>query len=195
MPRPKPSAQTNLDDSILYRMIDAGMRHNGPGFSRASVDPFRLQRFAATCPSSAEALAARLQAHPALGMPFGLPALAEEDFAILRDWIAKGSSGPTHAEEAEAQRVANPMSVAAWEAFFNGSDPRQALVSRFINGQTATPRSADQRSAGSAEPSGQTRFCRRCPDRGLRRLGGRGLQADGGPRSRLRAPAAECPGA
>ncbi|SDW36822.1 fatty acid cis/trans isomerase [Thiocapsa roseopersicina] len=126
------SAQTNLDDSILFRMIEAGMRNNGPGFSRASVDPFRLQRFAATCPSTAEALAARLQEHPGLGMPFGLPALAEEDFAILRDWIALGSPGPTEAEEARAQEVGNPTAVAAWEAFFNGSDPRQALVSRFI---------------------------------------------------------------
>ncbi|NCC94482.1 MAG: hypothetical protein EOM10_14590, partial [Opitutae bacterium] len=51
------SAQTNLDDSILFQMVDAGMRNNGPGFSRASVDPFRLPRFAATCPSTAEALA------------------------------------------------------------------------------------------------------------------------------------------
>ncbi|MFB1490289.1 MULTISPECIES: fatty acid cis/trans isomerase [unclassified Thiocapsa] len=126
------SAQTNLDDSILYRMIDAGMRHNGPGFSRESVDPFRLQRFAATCPSTAEALAARLQEHPGLGMPFGLPALAEEDFVILRDWIAQGAPGPTEAEEAQAQQAANPTAVAAWEAFFNGADPRQALVSRFI---------------------------------------------------------------
>lgn len=126
------SARSNLDDSILYRMIDAGMRHNGPGFSRASVDPFRLQRFAATCPSTADALAARLQEHPGLGMPFGLPALAEEDFAILRDWIAQGSPGPTEADEAKAQQVANPAAVAAWDAFFNGSDPRQALVSRFI---------------------------------------------------------------
>jgi hypothetical protein len=126
------SAQTNLDDSILYRMIDAGMRHNGLGISRAAVDPFRFQRFAATCPSSADALAARLQAHPGLGMPFGLPALAEEDVAILRDWIAKGSPGPTEEEEAQAQQVANPTAVAAWESFFNGADPRQALVSRFI---------------------------------------------------------------
>lgn len=126
------SAQTNLDDSILFRMIDAGMRNNGPGFSRASVDPFRLQRFAATCPSTPEALAARLREHPGLGMPFGLPALAEEDFAILRDWIAQGSPGPTDAEKATAQEVGNPTAVAAWEAFFNGSDPRQALVSRFI---------------------------------------------------------------
>ncbi|WP_233490277.1 fatty acid cis/trans isomerase [Thiocapsa marina] len=126
------SAQSNLDDSILYRMIDAGMRHNVPGFSRASVDPFRLQRFAGTCPSTADALAARLQEHPGLGMPFGLPALAEEDFAILRDWIARGSPGPTEAEEANARRLANPTAVAAWEAFFNSSDPRQALVSRFI---------------------------------------------------------------
>ncbi|WP_296805342.1 fatty acid cis/trans isomerase [Thiocapsa sp.] len=126
------SVQDNLDDSILYRMIDAGRRHNGPGFSRESVDPFRLQRFAATCPSTAESLAARLQEHPGLGMPFGLPALAEDDFAILRDWIARGSPGPTETEEAQAKKVANPTAVAAWESFFNGSDPRQALVSRFI---------------------------------------------------------------
>lgn len=126
------SAGTNLDGSILYRMIDAGMRHNGPGFSREAVDPFRLQRFAATCPSTADALGARLQEHPGLGMPFGLPALAEQDFQILRDWVAQGSPGPSEQAEAAARTVANPAAIAAWEDFFNGPDPRQALVSRFI---------------------------------------------------------------
>jgi hypothetical protein len=126
------SARTNLDESILYRMIDAGMRHNGPGFSHRAVDPFRLQRFAATCPPTAEALAARLEEHPGLGMPFGLPALDAQDFAILREWIAQGSPGPTNEQEARARSVANPTAVAAWEAYFNGSDPRQGLISRYI---------------------------------------------------------------
>ncbi len=126
------SAPENLDGSLLFQMVDAGMRHNVPGFSRASVDAARQARFAATCPSTAEALRERLAAHPGLGMPFGLPAISQQDFKTLKDWVAAGSPGPSQEQTAQARTVASPDAVVAWEAFFNDPDPRQQLVSRFI---------------------------------------------------------------
>jgi hypothetical protein len=108
------------------------VRENVPGFSRQSVDAVRQARFAATCPSTAEALRDRLSAHPGLGMPFGLPAISRQDFETMKDWVAAGSPGPSQAQLEQARSVANPTIVLDWEDFFNDPDPRQQLVSRFI---------------------------------------------------------------
>ncbi|MGB5834104.1 MAG: fatty acid cis/trans isomerase, partial [Thiohalocapsa sp.] len=126
------SAQRNLDDSLLFALVDAGMQHNVPDFPRAALDGLRPQRHVATCPSTPEALAIELEKHPALGMPFGLPAVSAQDFATLRDWTAAGSLGPSAEQQAQARAVSNPQAVAAWEAFFNRPGKRSGLVSRFI---------------------------------------------------------------
>lgn len=125
-------ASAALDNSLLYLLIDAAREQNRPGFSRQSLRHFRQPRFKATCPPTPAALARRLREFPQLGMPYGLPALSDEDFTTLRDWIAAGAPGPTAAEQQQAREVANAKAVATWEAFFNRPDKRQALVSRFI---------------------------------------------------------------
>ncbi len=109
------SAPDNLDGSLLFQMVQAGVRENVPGFSRQSVDAVRQARFAATCPSTAEALRERLSAHPGLGMPFGLPAISRQDFETLKDWVAAGSPGPSDEQLAQARSVANPTIVVDWE--------------------------------------------------------------------------------
>ncbi len=126
------AGDANLQASLLFRMIDAGRRHNLPGFSREALDAFRQGRFAAVCPSTPEALSSRLSEHPALGMPYGLPAIGEKDFAILEAWIAAGAPGPSAEQLQQARNVSGPKAVAAWEAFFNSPDKRQQLVARYI---------------------------------------------------------------
>lgn len=125
------SAQ-NLDRSLLYQMVAAGMRHNSPGFTRESQEGRRPARFAAQCEARPSALASYLAQNPSTGMPFGLPAISRSDFATLSAWIAAGAPGPDQAALDAARQVANPQSVADWEAFFNAPDPQSQLVSRFI---------------------------------------------------------------
>jgi mono/diheme cytochrome c family protein len=126
------SPRQNLDDSLLFALVDAGMRHNVAEFSRAALNGLRPQRYVATCPATPEALAAQLQQHPAMGMPFGLPAISTKDFSTLRGWVAAGSPGPTKEQQEQARAVSNSEAVAAWEGFFNAPDKRTQLVSRFI---------------------------------------------------------------
>ncbi len=122
----------NLHNSLLFRVIDAGRRHNVPGFSREALDAFRQGRFASVCPSTPDALSARLSEHPALGMPYGLPALGEQAFATLEAWIAAGAPGPSAEQLQKARNVSDATAVVAWEAFFNSPDKRQQLVARYI---------------------------------------------------------------
>jgi hypothetical protein len=126
------TAEENLDASLLYQMVAAGVRGNERGFRRDALDRLRPDRYEAHCAATPAALAEQLEQHPAVGMPFGLPAISEQDFATLRSWVAAGSPGPDATAREQALAVANPDAVAAWEAFLNADDPRARLVSRFI---------------------------------------------------------------
>jgi hypothetical protein len=121
-----------LDGSLMYRFLEAGSAYNRPGFSRDALVPVYAKRFAYGCPATPYAAAAQLAANPAMGMPFGLPAIAAGDFNVLKRWIAAGAPGPTDEELRAAAELARPEEVAHWEAFFNDPDPRHQLVSRYI---------------------------------------------------------------
>jgi len=126
------SKAENVARSMLIQMVEAGARHNAPGFSRKALMPLYTKRYEHQCPATPDALAASIEADPAIGMPFGLPALTEKEVGTLRAWVAGNAPGPAEAERAKAETVANPEAVLAWEAFFNASDKRSALVSRYI---------------------------------------------------------------
>ena len=126
------SKTQNLQRSLLYQMIEAGTRHNTPGFSRKALMPLYADRYAHQCPATPEALGTQLKQNPAAGMPFGLPSLDDDDFQTLRDWVASGSPGPTEAELRSAETVAVPAAVLAWENFLNADDKRSQLVARYI---------------------------------------------------------------
>ncbi|MBK5941587.1 fatty acid cis/trans isomerase [Halochromatium roseum] len=128
----KGAAAENLEQSLLYLMVEAGMRHNDHGFARDALDGLRPDRFNARCPPTPAALKAELKKHPAIGMPFGLPALTEAQFSILKDWVAAGSPGPSDAQNKAAEKIAEPTAVARWESFFNQDDKRAQLVSRYL---------------------------------------------------------------
>ena len=122
----------NLYRSLLYQMVETGTRHNKPGFSRQALMPMYSQRYDHQCPASPDKLKAHLMQNPAAGMPFGLPALDEEELGTIRDWVDAGSPRPTDAELLTAKKANNSAAVLAWERFFNAADKRSQLVSRYI---------------------------------------------------------------
>ncbi len=121
-----------LDQSLLYKMVSAGYQHNQPGFSREAVMPLYARRYSHRCPATPDALNAHLDANPAAGMPFGLPAIASADLEKLAAWVANGSPGPTQEALRQAQMIRGKAAVADWEAFLNDPDPRNRLVARYI---------------------------------------------------------------
>jgi len=122
----------NLYRSLLYQMVETGTRNNKPGFSRQTLMPIYAQRYNHQCPATPDGLKSHLIENPAAGMPFGLPALDDDDFATLRGWVAAGSPGPTDEQLHAAKKVNNLAAVLAWENFFNAPDKRSQLVARYI---------------------------------------------------------------
>jgi len=65
---------------------------------------------------------------PQWGMPYGLPGLADGEFATLAGWLARGAPYREPAPPAPAALE----QVAAWEAFLNGPSARERLMSRYL---------------------------------------------------------------
>ena len=126
------SADQNLAGSMLYQIVTAGHQYNQPGFSRQALMSSYKDRYEHSCPDTPKALAANLTSNPSQGMPYGLPSLGSSNVQSIKNWIEDGSPGPTAEELSAADQVNNPKSVAEWEAFFNGNDAKQKLVSRYI---------------------------------------------------------------
>ncbi len=117
--------------SILYRMIAAAAERNHPSFNLASLEPVYQRADAHLCPCS-EGIDGYLEKRPAAGMPFGLPGLSQEELGTFSRWIVAGSPGPTRGEMAARSASAKPELINRWESFFNQTEPRSPLVSRYI---------------------------------------------------------------
>ena len=87
------SDMENLSRSMLFQIVEAGARHNTSGFSRKNLMPLYAKRYDHQCPATPEALGARLEKNPGIGMPFGLPALEEQEVSTLRSWLAGNAPG------------------------------------------------------------------------------------------------------
>lgn len=117
----------NLAASVLYRALQ--LKHSHPLPETAVLPPtfdFSLDR-AQQCPRIEEydSFAA---ANPLWGMPFGLPAVSDGEFATLRTWLEQGAPF----EGLPPLPAAVERQVAEWERFFNGDSRKERLVSRYI---------------------------------------------------------------
>ncbi|MEQ1801844.1 MAG: fatty acid cis/trans isomerase [Gammaproteobacteria bacterium] len=65
---------------------------------------------------------------PQWGMPYGLPGLADAEFATLAGWLARGAPYRQPAPPAPAALG----KAAAWETFLNGPSPKERLMSRYL---------------------------------------------------------------
>ncbi len=116
-----------LDGSVLYRMLRLKQRHPQPLTGRldASIDTSLARK--AACPTLEE-FEDYAHEHPGQGMPFALPNLSSEDYETLVHWLAQGAPAPSE-RPLGAESAAR---VREWEAFLNGSTPKEKLVARYL---------------------------------------------------------------
>jgi hypothetical protein len=111
----------DLDRSLVWRFVK--QRADDPRAGFFDVDK------TTTCPASTAELEGELRDHPERGMPFGLPPLETSEREALAAWLRRGAGGIAgDPDESQAARRA----IAAWEEFFNGSNPRAPLVSAYV---------------------------------------------------------------
>ncbi len=117
----------NLEGSVLFKLLEQKKSHPLPSdkILPDSFD-FSLTR-SQTCPSI-ENYEDYLDDLPLAGMPYGLPAINDTEFSLLKKWLRQGSpmSQPLPLSESINKRVAH------WEELLNGKDNKSILVARYI---------------------------------------------------------------
>ncbi|TPE46793.1 fatty acid cis/trans isomerase [Maribrevibacterium harenarium] len=122
------SPAANLQASVLFQAI-ALRRQQGEFTTNilpADDYDFSLSR-SQQCPSIEE-YEQYAAAIPTGGMPYGLPALTDEEFGVLSRWLALGGKVPDVAPLDEVTEAR----VTKWEQRFNGDDLTSQLASRYI---------------------------------------------------------------
>jgi hypothetical protein len=122
------SAEANRQGGVMYQMLALKRANPGPSNGQLldkDID-FALDR---------EQICVRpagvddyTRHHPGRGMPFGLPPLADQEYATLTGWLEAGAPYSPQAQPGAAVSA----QVQAWERFLNGDDKRSQLVARYI---------------------------------------------------------------
>jgi hypothetical protein len=121
------SRDANLAGSLLYQLLAQKRRHPTsaggvlPSSFALALDSERK------CPRLVEQPEYEKK-QPLWGMPYGMPAIDDADFALLERWLADGAP----AETPPPLPAAVQDDVRTWEAFFNGDSLKQQLVSRYL---------------------------------------------------------------
>ena len=117
------------ESGLIHRMLSLKAAHPLPVASneRLPADTFELGVAAsAQCPS-VEQFDGYAESHPLAGMPYALPALADDEARTLTDWLERGApmvSLPPVAGHAAA--------IAEWETFLNGDTDKERLIARYL---------------------------------------------------------------
>ncbi|MCJ8318527.1 MAG: fatty acid cis/trans isomerase [Colwellia sp.] len=117
----------NLNGSVLYQLLELKKAHPLPTTDVLPDDfDFSLTR-SQSCPSI-ETLDDYKEDSLLAGMPYGLPAIENSEFKVLKEWIRQGSPMAQPKELSDAIKIR----VAKWEKRLNGSDNKSILVGRYI---------------------------------------------------------------
>ena len=116
------------DQSVMAYLLDA-----------KRLDPIPEGRYQAeaddlSCAADTGEIRGFLADHPGRGMPFGFPALPEEDYRTLMIWLEQGAPGPDSAEQA-ALTTPSPAAarrIETWETFLNRDNPKHAMTARYL---------------------------------------------------------------
>jgi hypothetical protein len=121
------TAEGDFNDSILLALLEAKQEQPVP---TGEYHP----ETGLSCPATRRELGGFLEKHPNRGMPFGFPALSEQEYATIAVWLQQGSPGPSP-EEQRALVTPSPgaaRQIVQWEAFLNQSDPKHAMTARYL---------------------------------------------------------------
>ncbi len=115
-------------DSLLLAMLALGRSHPFPEGQRLP-DAVALDINRKLSCAAADEFDAYARDHPLGGMPYGAAPLRSEELRVLATWVAQGAPPPPPAPPLPASASAQ---VAQWEAFLNGTSPKERVTARYL---------------------------------------------------------------
>jgi len=121
-------ASGGLNDSIMIEMLSHKMKNP------KSAGEYKSEADDLTCAGDQEELGGYLEKHPNNGMPFGFPALKQEEFDIVAGWLVQGAKGPDAVEQAMliTPKASDALAIKQWETFLNQDDAKHAMTARYL---------------------------------------------------------------
>ena len=121
-------ASGGLNDSTMIELLSHKMKNP------KSTGEYRPEAEDLTCSENGKELGSYLEKHPNRGMPFGFPALKQEEFELIAGWLVQGAKGPSAAEQEAltSPQAADARAIDQWEAFFNQDDAKHAMTARYL---------------------------------------------------------------
>ena len=113
--------------TLLMQLVSLRARH-------PTLQPKKPVAESNFCPADSDTAELVSRRAPEIGMPYGLPPLSRAEIEVLGEWIARGAPGPSE-ETVASRRVVPPelqAQIGDWEAFLNGSTPRERLMARYL---------------------------------------------------------------
>lgn len=116
------------NDSLMLYLLEAKRQRPVP------TGEYHAEASDLQCSADSGELGRFLADHPERGMPFGFPALAPGEHAVLATWLDRGAPGPTPEAQAalETPGEADQAHIDRWEAFLNRDDAKHALTARYL---------------------------------------------------------------
>jgi hypothetical protein len=116
-----------LQDSVIYQLLRLKQQYPQPRNGLLS-DDFDLGLDREQVCSKRDEFEDYAREHPRWGMPYAMPNLDDDEYSTLVYWLAQGAPAATP----EPLPASSLEQVEEWEAFFNGGDLKQQLVSRYL---------------------------------------------------------------
>lgn len=121
------SNATHNDSIMMHLLYDKKMHPEIIGDYDPEYDKL-------SCPRNKEELTEYLNDKPNHGMPYGFPALKNEEYNTLASWLVEGAKGPNIQEQ---QALTTPSKSALreikkWEKFFNSPDAKHQMTARYL---------------------------------------------------------------
>lgn len=116
------------NDSIMMHLLYAKKQHPEP------IGDYSPEEDDLICPRNKEELGEYLEDKPKHGMPYGLPALNEQEYITLASWLQQGAQGPTEKEQLALETPSKEaaIEIKKWEEFFNAKDVKHKVTARYL---------------------------------------------------------------
>jgi hypothetical protein len=82
-----------------------------------------------SCPKDKEELSKYIDENPNHGMPYGFPALSDQEYVTLSSWLLQGAKNDQVEQKSNAKIA---KQIKKWESFLNDPDPKHALTARYL---------------------------------------------------------------
>lgn len=122
------SSDNNLKLSVLYQSLLQKKQHPLPSKAVLDSDDFDFSlNPKQSCPNISEFPKFQKE-KPLWGMPYGLPAISDEEMATVTKWVTAGAKMPRRKPLSKSLKE----KVDEWEKFFNGNSLKAQLVNRYL---------------------------------------------------------------